>query len=104
MAGRDSTLNESAIEQARWTVFEIAELARNAKRLSIDMVQMAGENDSLVALLVSNEVIAEKIGFLADLCSTKLTGSLIGGEAEEWLLPPAYHNAGRKSLDEPAIS
>ena len=95
MAEINSTLNPATIEQARWIVSEISNLAQTSRRLSIDSVQMAGDDDSLVAIQLSNQVIAEKIGFLADLCSVKFGSNMVNGDAEEWMLPPAYHEAAQ---------
>ena len=93
MAKNHSTLNQDAIEQAKLIASEIVILALTAKRISIDSLQMAGEDESLASMLNCNQVITEKIGFLADLCSVKLGGSIGSGDAEDWMLPPAYHEA-----------
>ncbi len=96
MAGNDCTLDKGVVAQVKAALAEIGELAGASKRLSIKIV--CGEDDT-GALADANQVIAEKIGFIADLMLGKLDAPMYRGNAEDWMLPPSYHEAKASSVD-----
>ncbi len=54
-------------------------------------------NDISPNLCYLLETISSKIGWLADLGIEKLTGHTdIVGDAEDWFLPPSYHDINRE--------
>ena len=93
MAKNDSTssnLSPIVIEQVKVSITEIASLAYAAKQLSIESSMQTGGDQALGALIGALQVLAEKIGFIADNCSTKMEGSVHVGDAVEWMMPPRY--------------
>lgn len=80
----------STVTQLQDGLEEIASLAMAARRLALDAGQLSGPDASLSALLCSAQVVAEKIGFVADLCSKKIDGSIAVGGAENWMMSPRY--------------
>jgi|CXWJ01.1.fsa_nt_gi hypothetical protein len=74
---------------------KIASLARVINRNSIQSIDelssSSDDHDLLEALIISNEHLAAQVGFLADLCASKIKFFETKGGAEKWLLPPAYH-------------
>ena len=94
-----STTNKAAltcatVAQMQVSMNEIANLAWIAQRLVSDAGQSGGD-DSTVALIHSSEILMQKIGFIADLCSGKLGGTMSTGGAEEWFMPPQYHDVAK---------
>ena len=93
MAEMNFTVTESRIEQVKAALGEISSLAHAAKHIAIESSMEAGGNQMLTALIDANQTMAEKIGFLSDLCLGKLGEIAHVGKAEEWMLPPIYREA-----------
>ena len=93
MAEPNFTVTESRIEQVKAALGEISSLAHAARHIAIESSMEAGANPMLSALIDANQTMAEKIGFLSDLCLAKLGEVMHIGKAEEWMLPPIYHEA-----------
>lgn len=103
MAAKDSSSTKSetntdkpvltcaTVAQLQVAMNEIANLAWVAQTLVSDAGQ-SGSDDSTVALIHAGGVLMQKIGFIADLCSVKLGGTMSTGGAEEWFMPPQYHD------------
>lgn len=86
-------INEATIEQLQWIFSEIAQTARALKRLAIQM-SSEEEPDMIEQTPIIIEALCEKIGWAADLGGTKI-GSVVvlEGDADKWMMPPAYHDA-----------
>jgi hypothetical protein len=75
--------------QACILVNQIAEIADMLHGIAVTMVAEAGE-DSVRAPL-SVRYLSAQLGWLADLAVTKLGDQPLKSAAEEWMLPPLYH-------------
>ena len=91
-----SGTSPESIEQAKVSMAEIAMLSLSAKQLASQATMEVGGNRYAISLIDVIQVIAEKTGFLADLCLDKLGAGLHVGGAEDWMLPPSYHEAKSK--------
>jgi hypothetical protein len=67
----------------------IASGAMTIKQLAIEQ----NESERVEELSAAIEALAEKIGIAADLGDRKLGGPGVIGDAEQWMMPPAYFKA-----------
>lgn len=89
-------ITEFEVEQLQFVFAEIAKTAKALTRLSTEMHEI--KEESMIEQMPSIiEALAQKIGWSADLGSKKMGGFLIqAGDAEAWMMPPAYHNLAEK--------
>lgn len=97
---KSSNITENAKQQILFAVNDIASLAIAAKTLLIDATGGVGEDEFLSAKLMAGVIMAEKIGYLADLCNEKLSFSQHVGGAEDWMLSPAHQHYARQEAAE----
>lgn len=65
------------------------QISHNALAIK-DMTNEGMDADTFVMLSTAIGALAEKIGIAADLGDKKLGGNGVVGDAEQWLMPPAY--------------
>lgn len=98
----EGAISADVIEQIQYALIEVAVMADTIRKNSILSTQEVSETGNLQlleALVASNERLAAQIGYVSDLCSSKLGGIELLGGAESWLMPPAYNVLGdRESL------
>ena len=94
-----SNLSPAVVDQVKAALSEIASLAYAAKQLSIESSMQTGGDPALGALVGACQVLAEKIGFIADNCSEKINGGVHIGGAIEWMMPPRYRDNESKQSD-----
>ncbi len=76
----------------------LGEIGTAANTLSGELMEASDITDARTGRrLHALGTLAEKIGWLADLALEKTTGSpdIVGG-AEDWFMPPSYHDAVKK--------
>ena len=79
---------------------EIANAAFAIKRLTYDLVQGHEDERDTEAWYTSLEVLADRIGFLADWAAEsqdRVFGAVKGSRAEDWMMPPAWHDEAQKA-------
>ncbi len=97
-----SNLSPAVVDQVKAALSEIASLAYAAKQLSIESSMQTGGDQVLGALVGACQVLAEKIGFIADNCSDKIDGGVHIGDAVDWMMPPRYR--GNESKQPEAVA
>jgi hypothetical protein len=92
----------AAIERAQWITAEIASLAAQTdERCGLWFGELCGFGD-IKFMRAKSELDALRetvcrLGWLADLAHDKLGGLMtVRGDAEAWMLPPAYHDVDRE--------
>jgi len=91
MAIENLTHEAATLDRGTAVLFEqIAELADVITALAADAI-----NDSEFATgkMVAIRELAGKAGFLSDFGSSRCGGDMLKGEAFDWMLCPAYHDA-----------
>ncbi|VCU71915.1 hypothetical protein PIGHUM_04006 [Pigmentiphaga humi] len=76
----------------RWIFDELAQTAQAADTLCAYTCN-DGDTEAWAAEASYLRSAICKVGWLADLGTKKLGGVGVRGDAEEWMLPPAYHRA-----------
>lgn len=72
---------------------EIATTAKAIERLSI-LLNHCEDGRDQEALIVSVVNMAQRIGWAADMAMTRSAESIgpcYGGDAEDWMMPPVFH-------------
>ncbi|WP_157666676.1 hypothetical protein [Bordetella genomosp. 13] len=80
-------------DQIGWVLNDIAATSKAIERFAVLMVHSDDDRDT-EAMRHSVESLAQRIGLLADRVANRLPGFIgaaYGGEAEDWMMPPAYH-------------
>jgi hypothetical protein len=96
--GTAESINENTVNQLHFALLDIAETASYIRRLCIDAVQSGSDIDDVAFNSCTAIRLAERIGYIADLCQTKIGGrGEVYGDAENWMMPPAYHSANEES-------
>lgn len=78
---------------------DIAATAQSIQRLAVALCQEEDERD-IEAMRQSIEALSQRIGFLADKTASEIPGTsgpAYASTAEEWMLPPAYHEEARNA-------
>lgn len=88
---------ENTITQVNLILDQIGTAANALRAEIIASSEDSGNGDRMYAL----QSLASQIGWLADLGLEKTTGSpSIVGDAEDWFMPPSYHDAKRLEVSE----
>lgn len=85
---------EQLVKQLQHLLSEISQNADAIAHLACECVEAGDDLESVNRLLVATRSIANQIGWAADLGGGKLGSVLVcKSGAEDWMMPPAYHNA-----------
>ncbi len=86
-------------EQVDWVLNDIAITANVINRMAVMLTHEDDERD-IDALTQGIGKLSERIGFLADMTSDRRggVGPVYGELAEDWMMPPAYHEAAAKDV------
>lgn len=79
--------------QLGWVLCDIAQTAKAVERLSILLNHCEDERD-METFILSIGNLAQRIGWAADMALERTTdniGACCGG-AEQWMMPPAFHD------------
>lgn len=88
------SLTPSEIKQLEYILSQTASLAKSVRRLAIHIDDEEPELAEMVPVMIQK--LAEQIGWCADLAMEKIGSSFTHhGTAEDWMMPPAYHDAVR---------
>lgn len=94
------TPTHADIKHARVAVEEIANLALRARHLLGYAVGHASGDSDAAGFAAAADALVAQIGWAADHCCGKLDGTgvpdVVGG-AEQWLMPPVYHEASESA-------
>ena len=90
MATQKSINPAAAIKQAEAIFAKIASLMSAVEHLAIDQID-AAVNEEAASKCVAIRELASQAGWLAEVGGGKLGGGGYRGGAEEWMLPPVYH-------------
>jgi len=83
---------KNTITQLNLILDQIGTAANALRGEIIASTEDSSNGDRMYAL----QALAEKIGWMADLGLEKTSGSIsIVGDAEDWFMPPSYHDAKR---------
>ena len=92
----EKIIAEATREQLEFMLHDIASNAETSRHLLLEcMQQLSGDTQQEVSNLLSAAIcLIERTGWCADAAGIKIGGSFtIRGGAENWMMPPAYHNA-----------
>ncbi len=81
--------------QLDFVLCDIASTAKVIDRLSVLLRHVDDARDS-DAFHIAIECLAQRIGWAADMAmerSSESIGPCYGGQAEQWMMPPAFHRA-----------
>jgi hypothetical protein len=80
-------------KQLEWAFTEIADHAYNARLLAYEAIDIDNAT-AQVALICAMQSLIEQMGWIADH-----HGGSVLGEAANWMLPPAYHEAAKHQAE-----
>lgn len=83
-------LPQVRIDQAREIATQIMGHVRTIQQMALASVD-AARDDEAAAPAQAAQVLAAQVGWLAELLHAKLGGAPVIGDAETWMLAPAYH-------------
>lgn len=73
---------------------DVAAMAKSIERFaSLLLASLAAGQDDEEAYLAAIEAMAQRIGWASDLACDRIdgTGGAVHGDAERWMMPPAFH-------------
>ena len=85
-----NSISKQNLELAKISVMQIAELAHTIRNLTIDIIDDGVEGFDSLKVVAARE-LSSQLGWLADVTSGLIGGVKWRGDAESWMLPPAFH-------------